>query len=101
MRVSAAAQQFKQFVAYAIYSPCTERDDQIAFTDSIAQHFRGALDRTNVLDALMPVTLDPFSQHFRVDAFNWLLTGGVNVSYQQHIGIVKGARKLFHQVLCP
>src|SRR6266508_2195973 len=78
----------------------SECDYEIAFTHGLAQNLGSVLQRPNVLSVFMAITLDSIRQNFSVHSFDWCFARGVNVCYEQHIGVIESAGKLVHQIIC-
>src|SRR5687767_2573151 len=47
----------------------------------------------------MPVPLDRVCQHLSRHALDWLFAGRIDICNEEHVGVVKRARKLLHLVL--
>src|SRR5215213_5831426 len=65
----------------------------------LAQGRGGAVERTNIVDVLVSETLDCRRQCLSRNTFNRIFTRRINVSDENHVGVVEGTCKLLHQIV--
>src|SRR2546421_525044 len=86
----------EHLVARTIDCARAERDKHVALAQLVAQGFRRAFERSDVLRVLVAVTLDRFCQNFSSDARYRVFARCVNVCDKEHVRVIERARELFH-----
>src|SRR6266481_8294056 len=80
---------------------CSQRYHEITLAHSLAQNLRPILERADVLGVFVSVALDSIRQYLCIDSVDRRFARAVNVSHQQHIGVIESTGELVHQIIRP